>query len=109
MKRETLKALEASIAKWEASATATNIDDVLDGAGSCPLCKLFFYDKECVGCPVYEATEKWACKRTPYGKAHKTFVSVLRNQKPISDFRKAAKAEVKFLKSLLPKPKKAKP
>ena len=99
MNRKTLKALKGSIEKWEDIVAGTGHDD---GAENCPLCQLFIRN-ECVGCPVFEKTRMRECQGTPYqrwvrylGFAPTWTAGTLRQKA-------AAKAELKFLKSLLPK------
>lgn len=87
MNAETLTALRGSIAKWRAIVAGTGINR---GPSDCPLCKLFFFVRRCVGCPVFERTGETGCGGTPY-----------------SDYEKngeleVAKAELDFLISLLP-------
>lgn len=102
MDAETLEALQGSIAKWEAIADGTGIDE---GPANCPLCKLFF-EGECEGCPVYARTECTACEDTPYEdwveeSVHIPTTSNSRTGKTAAAI-DAAKREVAFLRSLLP-------
>lgn len=83
MNDETLKALKASIRKWER---------IVKGGmeGDCPLCKMFRdrdIEDDCDGCPVMEKTNRPFCRGTPYWD---------------DDSPAQAKAELDFLKSLLP-------
>ncbi|WP_372570391.1 hypothetical protein [Ruegeria jejuensis] len=95
MDKRTLEALKASIEKWEKNATVERNTEALVGAISCPLCKLFM-DSCCRGCPVMERTGKPACDDTPYDDAVEALDVFL------PAFHEAARAEVEFLKSLLP-------
>lgn len=100
MNRKTLTALKGSIRKWEKIVNGTGSDF---GPANCPLCALFFQHR-CAGCPVSEKSGWAACLRTPYS-----------DWREISDLgadgrraetlpqKKAALAELRFLKSLLPK------
>lgn len=107
MNKRTLKALQGSIAKWQAIVDGTGVDK---GIKNCPLCLLFnnddtFIAHVCVGCPVMERTGKRFCRDTP----HEKWVA---NCKPSDELNvwvpggerglEAARAELDFLKSLLP-------
>jgi hypothetical protein len=103
MTPETLDALNASISKWEKNASVTNLDKAVMGSGHCPLCRLFHpdytvHDKaDCYGCPVKRKTRKPYCRGTPYPDAE--------DAQAMSDlpaYLDAAKAELSFLRSLLP-------
>lgn len=94
----TLTALKGSIKKWQ-GIVAGKVKD--EGPDNCPLCKLF-YAINCRGCPVSKATGlKW-CDGTPYSDLWSNCNDGMAKSNPQIY---AAKAEVKFLKSLLPKPK----
>jgi len=95
MDARTLKALKASIAKWERNAVIENTDDATMGPVDCPLCVLFHLNG-CVDCPVFSEGH-YQCDGTPYDAAY----SAWRNDK-LTDFLDAAREEVAFLKSLLP-------
>ncbi len=121
MKRETLKALEKSIKKWEAIVAGNGVDR---GGDDCELCKLFatviplpFPVKVCKGCPVRDETGMDDCKGTPYEKwyrHHRTahpesfnssfprvlpFPRVLTVECP--ECERLAREELEFLRSLL--------
>lgn len=101
MDAKALKALKASIRKWERNAKAKTPEEYLTKAGDCPLCDLFI-DDGCRRCPVYQRSLSIHCMATPYVQA-----SVARHQWAYSDgsaeaAHAAARAEVEFLKSLLP-------
>lgn len=109
MEEKTLKALKASIAKWEAKAKAKSINQFGVGAKGCPLCSLFNKPNmntqlSCVGCPVFAKTGKLWCAGTPQEDAEG-----IRNEWLIygpSEYRhiahEIARKEVAFLRSLLP-------
>lgn len=100
MDRKTLKALKGSIKKWE-KIVAGKEEDM--GNYNCPLCHEFL-DKDCRGCPVKKATGKVGCDNSPYELWK--FIPPDETEQPISDIAKiAARAEVMFLESLLPKKK----
>jgi hypothetical protein len=99
---EVASALERSIAHWEENAAVPKIADATMGSKDCALCCLFFWKPgRCGGCPVRESTGlKW-CEGTPYIDAC--------NAKTLPQFKRAARAEVAFLKSLRVPLKKGKP
>ena len=105
MNPETLKALRGSIRKWRAIVAGTG-DDL--GVHNCPLCQRFFGPRslfpcelQATGekCPVYERTGKCGCEGSPYDQWDEADIDT-----PESEA--AAKAELDFLISLLPKGKK---
>lgn len=100
MNLETLKALHGSIKKWQAIVDGTGIDR---GPQNCPLCEMFLpYDgdpeTDCEGCPVYEKVGQRNCQGTPYSEFY-----LVRNTYKTDEIMKHAKAELEFLKSLVPK------
>lgn len=102
MDEKTRKAVELSIVKWEANldfAEAGAWDRVQISASSCPLCALY-YDIDCKGCPVAERTSKHMCEESPYTRV----AYLLGDDPPINEKKlvPAVRAEVEFLKSLLP-------
>jgi hypothetical protein len=101
MEPRTLEALKASIAKWERNVEADRAEHVLISSEDCPLCMLF-YDEDCVGCPVMQATGALCCGKTPYATASAALSRWSHGVGPHEDYRAAAQAEVDFLKSLLP-------
>lgn len=96
MKKATLEALEASIAKWEKNARVRNLDNAQIYSDTCALCDLF-YEDDCTGCPVQRKTGLKECSGTPWVDCCE-----IKNDDDIEGFRAAAREEVKFLKSLLP-------
>jgi len=108
MDARTLEALKASIAKWERNAVAERAFDYLTTATDCPLCRLFFHNG-CLGCPVFDHTEEDCCNSTPYEAAADAAVDWeyhndrdLPSETARDKAHAAARAEVAFLKSLLP-------
>ncbi len=105
MNKTTLKALKGSIKKWEGVAAGKLQDR---GATNCPLCVEFMSSAfgHCVGCPVREKTGKDFCQHTPYWKwVRGTTYSREDDSGRTANTAKQkelAKAELKFLKSLLP-------
>ena len=101
MNAKTLKALKGSIGKWENVVSGT-IEDL--GTENCSLCSLFHPQNtgkdQCVGCPVYMHTGYSYCVGTPYSRWAKLTGGGGRANTPSRI--KAAEAELKFLKGLLP-------
>lgn len=100
MNKETLKALRGSIKKWKDIVAGTGTDE---GTNNCPLCELFFSDT-CAGCPVAKKAHAAGCGKTPYTRWARLlgFAQVGKTAKTPEQI-SAAKAELKFLQSLLPK------
>ena len=93
----TLEALKGSIEKWR---RIVEEGDINEGSDNCPLCRLFIGD-DCEGCPVAEAAEP-ECFGTPYWD----FQDADTNDSWRADTDEkmiAARAELDFLCSLLPK------
>lgn len=96
MNKKTKQALEESIEKWEKIVKKTGIDERSD---NCPLCQLY---QDCDDCPVVD------CEKTPYLKwalhherVHSTTLGDdMKIECKICE--RHAKAELEFLKSLLP-------
>lgn len=113
MDDRTKKALEASIAKWEANTTAKTSYQFRTGTKDCALCGEFQDNSllaPCSHCPVFRKTGANFCYGTPYMKASsawqlwviglseqtsKELINQLR-----ADAQAAAREEVEFLKSL---------
>jgi hypothetical protein len=107
MKPSTLKALKASIKHWEANAAAVEPDAASLSASDCALCMRFYeLYGVCNGCPVMERTGKELCRKTPYTRAIGA-LDAWHAGGTGTKFRAVARAELDFLKSLLPT--KAKP
>lgn len=109
MNKKTLCALRGSIKKWEAILSKKGQDD---GHDNCPLCKLFHQrGSDCPKCPVALVSSRTHCIETPYerwmthhGNVHHPWQAHnLSVQCPACS--RIAKAELRFLKSLLPKEK----
>ena len=94
MNEKTAAALEKSIAKWERNTEIESLAYAKIGRGYCDLCQLFF-NINCEGCPVKNRSGKAWCRGTPYRSAYDKSLSG-----DLPGFIEAAKAEVKFLKSL---------
>jgi hypothetical protein len=112
MDPETLEALKGSIAKWERVVEGGQQEN--GGPTDCPLCSRFnsqfnknLTNPPCQGCPVSIRTGQKFCEGSPYDEIEKledggeyVFDS---NEEFVSTFRSAAKEELEFLKSLLPR------
>ena len=113
MDEKTLEALKASIAKWQENITASIPRVTFKVAPQdCALCNLFFFTDDfydrCLGCPIQQKTGKKVCKGTPYTEAAKAVenwdsrVGDKARDRWREKAQLAARAEVDFLKSLLP-------
>jgi len=103
-------ALQRSVEKWRLILDDCGKDR---GADDCALCQIFnirqsvFSNEECVGCPVFIATDKKFCEKTPYAEwvEHQriTHKSPLREFRKIEcdECRKIAEREKSFLNGLL--------
>jgi hypothetical protein len=107
MDEKTLTALQGSIAKWEAIVNGTGEDRGID---NCPLCREFhevFFSEDdreagrlsCSGCPVAIAAREVGCYQTPYDEIARL------EDDDTEEYAAAAKAELEFLRSLLPSSK----
>ena len=108
MNKKTLKALKASIVKWEKNTKAETPDKYLIGYVDCPLCDLYWHN-DCNGCPISQKTKKSYCSSTPYQKCNDHLDDWDHQFARGEDYAKAkrlaiaaARREIKFLKSLLP-------
>lgn len=104
MDAPTLEALRASIAKWEGYATDTPFEDVHPTGNNCPLCDRFNRPSGCGECPVAVHTGSNRCEGSPYYEARRAFGwwdGTHEDRYEIA-FRRAARTEADFLKSLLP-------
>ncbi len=108
MNAKTLKALKGSIKKWENIAKGTGEDK---GHINCPLCQIFInIDGElCDECIISDVSGAELCENTPYKKwlyHHNLTHNPCFPHKIQPNCKECvllAKAELKFLKSLLPK------
>jgi hypothetical protein len=99
MNPTTLKALKQSIAHWKRLSTGKRREGETVGAAHCALCDLFLNDG-CSKCPVAQKVQRSGCSLTPYNDACDAH-----NAHGIDspEFKSAAKVELEFLQSLLPK------
>jgi hypothetical protein len=106
MDAKTLEALKASIAKWERNAEAETPAQYLTSGSDCPLCEMFVRymrsEGVCTGCPVFGATSQKGCFGTPFHAADDARYAWVYNEGTKEAAHEAARAEVDFLKSLLP-------
>lgn len=97
-----IRALKSSIKHWVRLSTGKRRSNEDTGVNHCALCKIY-HSGECEGCPVSEKTGQTYCDGSPFEAAvevkHKYGISS-------KQFKQAAKRELKFLKSLLPKRRK---
>lgn len=109
MNRNTLTALRKSIKHWEENLSAARPQDASTGSLACALCEQFLgkvsdkFPYGCAGCPVAERIGKPVCAMTPWRVAYNTWSAWKRGRGRGVAFRNACRAEIKFLKSLLPK------
>lgn len=101
MNDETLAALRASIRHWEENVEAATPWRARLGITHCALC-LKFYSQGCVGCPVSEKTNKPSCRGTPYEEARTAHNLWQNSSEHHTTWKRAAEAELAFLRSLLP-------
>ena len=114
MKPATLKALNASIAHWERLAKNGPSEKEHADSISCALCRRFnpFHAKhpcqKALGerCPVFKRTGEPNCGETPFDTAAELtdFKGLLVPGVTLAEWRAAARRELAFLRSLLPKP-----
>ena len=103
MSKRAEKALHASIEHWERLATGKQRKREALGPGDCALCRLY-YTNDCKSCPISRKTGEIRCRNTPYNAAYN---AAYPSGRPCDfdspEFRKAARAELRFLRGLLPK------
>ena len=101
MPARTLKALKGSIAKWEKIVKGDMVDL---GTDNCPLCDLFWSpDLKCLGCPVSAKVGVGGCVGSPYMPWLQLFPWGESKRVKTKKQREAAREELAFLKSLLPR------
>lgn len=105
MDARTLKALKGSIKHWQENSKAKTTDDASTSYLMCPLCSEFI-KQGCRGCPVMVATGQTSCEGSPYSEADESLMDWKFGKGRREAFIAAAKEELKFLKSLLPKEEK---
>jgi hypothetical protein len=111
MNKKTLHVLKLSIQKWRGVCRGKEDHGVQD----CALCQIFMKNGRCGECPVRQHSGKHSCFGTPYASwstHHQAnhnydFENGLRKQKGCQECKTFARAELDFLKSLLPEGEKA--
>lgn len=98
---KTDKALNKSVAHWKRLSTGNAMAREGIYGKDCALCKLFYTNFGCDGCPVKRATDWDFCCHSPYGAAHLAYYEYGVKSK---QFKAAAKKEWQFLKSLIGNP-----
>lgn len=103
--KSRLAALKASICKWKRIVKHLKEDDAAvppwdGGTETCGLCQIYYNNRDCDDCPVSRKTGMGGCVGTPYHKYQEAKGYVDK-----TDGLEAAKAEMAFLKGLLPKKK----
>lgn len=105
-----LRCLLESIAHWERMATGTTYEGELPGPKHCDLCKRWLADNCATSredrCPIYQATGRRGCKRTPYSVAANAYYDYGGRS---ARFRRAAARELAFLRDLLARAEKENP
>jgi hypothetical protein len=111
MNEQTLTALKDSIEHWKRLATGKSKKGEGIYQVDCALCLTFYRRESCEGCPVNEAGFPY-CRRSVWEACLRAVEvwqcaqhSKYKSWKDTPRFRKAARAQVKFLESLLPKEK----
>lgn len=106
MNRQTLNALKDSIAHWKRLSTNTHKKNETPYYEHCALCLLFNRNAihvGCLGCPVSEKTGHGQCAYTPWRDTGEHWYGTKHIQS--TEFLRAAKKQLTFLKGLLPKRK----
>lgn len=104
---EEQKAILASIAHWERMRDNLSYGERPDGK-NCPLCQRAFENNQvnCEKCPVMRKTGLRGCYGTPWSDAHLAYIdafaaSPAKRKAALEVWKKAAQAEIEFLRSLL--------
>ena len=106
MKLKTLEAIKGSIEKWRKIVEEETENR---GADDCPLCALFLNRRDlnnnpCAGCPINERTGQIFCRDTPCRDFEDHDDKTNNTCRADTDEKMiAARAEIDFLRSLLPK------
>jgi hypothetical protein len=101
--KKVLKAIDASILKWEGKRKAGVPSDVSLSTLECPLCQMFRWDLQCVGCPVRDVSRRRYCFGTPFLKVEKALTHWSR--RPLESeartvFVNACDGEITFLRRM---------
>lgn len=100
--KKALRALKASIAHWKRLATGKRLADETIFISSCALCSAFYDHGSCTGCPIKKRTGRAGCEGTPWIRTRNAVNNYTYNS---DEFRSAAKKQLEFLQSFLPKTK----
>jgi len=108
MTKKALKALTQSIAHHERMLAGKEQPGERPNGKSCPLCQEFGNTLDCRGCPIRTLTGWPGCEATPYWddkecNLQHAWEARKDSARAMSRWRKNARAEIRFLKSLLPK------
>lgn len=108
MTPETQQALQESIEKWEANATAEKVSDLSWGSSECPLCRIHnnvvTRKERCDGCPIKQSTGQKFCVFTPYEPLEVLIdqASYCNEDEPVTaEMKDLICQEIDFLKSLV--------
>jgi hypothetical protein len=109
MDSRTLEALLLSIEHWRENE-ASPAEAASTGPDDCPLCELFLKDR-CSGCPIANAVGDFGCRGTPYEAAVASRDAAKQSGRDADQeaWRAAARAELEFLESLLPRHERVEP
>jgi hypothetical protein len=101
------QALQQSIAHWKRLRDGKERDDESTDGDSCALCVLFSTLGEgCAKCPVCQKTTYLSCGGSPWWDAHLAYWERDIDTASKRKWKTAAKRQVAFLESLLPKTRK---
>lgn len=93
------EALQASIDKWDilVSNYEKKVNPIVDSITTCGLCKLYYENEACAGCPVAKESGEPFCEGTPFVSWSTMFYHGATSTDKLL---KAARKELEFLKSL---------
>ena len=105
MKTVVLKALKASIAHWKRLLAGKERRGEAPDSESCALCALFDDgDYGCRACPVGQKTKDTGCYGSPWMFAYSAYYNRGDGESAAErEWKTAAKLQLAFLKSLLPR------
>lgn len=108
MTKKALKALKQSIAHHERMLAGKEQPGERPNGKSCPLCQEFGNILDCRGCPIRKRTGRPCCEATPYWDDENFNLQdhwevCTDSVQTMVRWEQQAKAELEFLKSLLPK------
>ncbi len=102
MDKRAATALEASIEHWERMAKFRDVRQFNNESPYSDFCRLCLEFDDCAGCPVENNTGHTHCRNTPWQSAALRQGDLIKVETPRDwkPWRKAAQAEIDFLKSL---------